>query len=324
MTHGMNTSALLLGLALLGDAGTARAWTGKVDLISPNTCTLSNGRLFDCKIVSRTLSGALADTAVPLRTMVKVVKKGDCSTQYPLEVSLTANSEPAVKLYYLKTPEATLRGKAGRGISKVKVIDTSKWTKNLNVASSCRISLIIASAEPDVSSKADAQELLKDLEKKLDAKQAEAEYYKHLVQYRRAFTFLQTVAESFHGELTNELVQQLRSGAEGALSSLSMLSSECDAEMDDGDRQNIMLLLMSLPQLGSAEDWVNPDGSTKSLADFIGPEAQAVYLTVDKLAQETETASGSAYDEGLRKASEQASALEYQLALAKQQLAAWL
>jgi len=324
MKRAKGASAILFTTILLGGADVAEAWTGKADLISPATCKSSNGRLIECKIPTVTLSGTVAETAVPMRTAVRVVKKGDCTTQYPLEVSLAVTGETAVRLLYLKDASVTLRRSEGQSIPKVKVTDSSTWTKNLNVPSTCRLSLSVTANEVDVSSKKEAQALIADIEAELAAKRTEAEWYGHLIQYHRAFLFLESVAENFHGELTNDVIQELRSGAESALSSLSMLSSECDDKMDDTDRQNIMLLLMSLPQLGSAEDWKNPDGSTKSLADLMGPEAQDIYLTVDKLARENDSATGSNYDAGYKTASEQAAALEYKLALAKTQLAAWL
>jgi len=204
------------------------------------------------------------------------------------------------------------------------VTDVSQWTKNLNVPSSCKISLTFSTNTPDVSSKAEAQQIISQLEAQLFAKHNEVENLTHLAQYHRAFLFLRSVADNFHAELTNELVQELRGGAQGALDSLVVLSSVCDDQMNDDDRSNIMLLLMSLPQLGSAEDWVNPDGSIKTLEDFMGAEAREIFVTVDKLARQADTSSGSVYDAQLRQAATEEVALQYKVNLAKTQLANWL
>ena len=56
------------------------------------------------------------------------------------------------------------------------------------------------------------------------------------------------------------------------------------------------------------------------VAEFIGPEAQAIYLTVDKLAREHDGSDGSVYEQNLSKASEDLVKLEADLDLAKEQL----
>ncbi len=332
----MRFPKLLLPLTALVGAGAlnvqpALAFNGKVDLISPTTCTKVAGdedlpgRLVNCVIPERTVSGAVGETAVPVRTRVKAVVKGNCTTQYQLAVKLEAPGEAPVEMLYLRNAEAIVRTKGRTPIASLKVTDGSVFGhRSLSVLDTCRVSLDVIANEVDVSTKAEAQAVIAGIEKQLADKKTEAEYYGHLVQYHRAFLFLQAVATNFHGELTNELIQQLRRGAEGALSSLSMLSSECTDNMQDADRENIMLLLMSLPQLGSAQDWENPDGSIKTLADLLGPEAKDVYETVDRLAKEHDGSNGSKYDEAYRKATAEVVALEDKLELAKLQLKKWL
>jgi hypothetical protein len=325
MKHAIQTISICsLAITCFSAVPPVRAWDAQVELLSTTTCKLENRRLVECKIPKQTVSGSVTETAVPVRTRVRVTKKGDCTTQFPLEVTLAVSGEPATTLLYLKNAEATLRKRNGLPIPKVKITDSSPWTSQLNVPGSSRVNIQVIANEADVYSKKEAQALLSKLKQDLTKKQTEVEWYKHLAQYHRAFLFLESVTENFHDELTSDMVQDLREGAQGAISSLSMLSSECDDHMEDTDRQNIMLLLMSLPQLGSPKDWKNPDGSSKTLSEFMGSDAAKIYDTAIRLAQENDAATGSNYDAELKRVSTEAAALEYKLALAKSQLAAWL
>src|SRR5207244_12036532 len=72
-------------------ASMSQAYDTNEDLISPATCTLRTGRLFSCAIATRPLAGLAMPTAVPLRTTFTAVKSGNCATQYPLQVTLSAD-----------------------------------------------------------------------------------------------------------------------------------------------------------------------------------------------------------------------------------------
>ncbi|MFK9288910.1 hypothetical protein ACJEJ5_24550, partial [Escherichia coli] len=64
-----------------------------------------------------------------------------------------------------------------------------------------------------------------------------------------------------------------------------------DTSITDADRENLTKLLFALPMLGSPEDWTNPDGSAKTMAQLMGDAKQAeVYASVKKMADKAEHA----------------------------------
>jgi hypothetical protein len=319
-------AAALVAATVAAGAKKTSALSGSMDLISPATCsTAQAGRLHTCVVADRTFSSPGAESAVPMRTKVTVTKSGTCTTALTLRLSLKPQGEPAVLLPFQSTREIFLRRRDRAPITSLLIEDaTPNWTRALNVPSSCRYSLQVVGNEPDVDSQAEAQAIIADLEQQLATKRTESNYYRNLVQYHRAFMFLQSVATNFHEELTNETVQELRDGAEEALNTLSVLASACDDAMTEQDRENIMLLFFSLPQLGSADDWRNPDGSTKTLADCFGSRDQEIYALVDRLAREHDSENGSQYEEALVQAETAVVELEYKLTLARAQLASWL
>lgn len=318
------TVVLFAASALVAQVGVARAWTAKVDLISPTTCTKLNGRLHDCAIPTTDLSGSVTETAVPVRTTLKVLKSGDCTTHYPLPVSITVTGETVVKFAYLRENGVTFRRHDGSNVSAINVADASVWTQHLNVVDTCRISLSVNSNEVDVDTEAQARATIARIQTEIDGKKAQAQQLRDLIEMRSAFLFLQSVAENYHGELTNDLIQELRDGAANSVPALAALANNCAANLTETDNQNLIILMMDLPQLGSSSDWKNPDGTTKSLADVMGPDAGAIYQTVVDLAKGTSTASGSTYEQQYKAAVAEQVNLESKLVLAQAQLAAWL
>ena len=317
-------AALAVMLACLSAAQPAEAWSATKDLISTSTCKQTNGRLVNCKIPTSTISGTTTETAVPLRSSVKVVRSGNCSTQYPLEVSYTFDGEPLVHHLFLKYPETTLRRRDGKSITKISIADASKWTSNLNVPSTCKIHLKFDVNQVDVDSEEDASAVISTIEKRLASAESILDAYLQLSEYHRAFLFMRAVADSFLVELTDPIVQDLREGADEILDALTMLSSSCNDWMTDEDRSNIFRLLMSLPQLGTSDDWQKPDGTPKTLADFMGEHDQEIYRTVEKLAAQADATSVSTYEWFADQAAEGVASLEYELNLAKKQLDPWL
>lgn len=305
---------------------TAQAYTTNADLVSPSACTLSSGRLLSCAIATRTLDGLpMTSTAVPLRTTVTAVKSGNCSTQYPLELALSADGADSVTFQYISGGSTTIRRHDGQPIPRVTVTDTSPWTRFANFDSSCRIGLSIVSNEPDVNSKADAQEIIAALTADVVAKTAIRDRYQQLSLYHRAFQFSQSVANNFLVELTNESIQQLRSLANDASAAIASLMSSCgDTSITDGDRQNLLLLYMSLPALGHRSDWQTNAGEPKTLADFLGPSQAEVLATVQKLANHGDQNGGSTYDVDYQTAVRDVVVAQEKLDQAQAQLANWL
>jgi hypothetical protein len=295
-------------------------------LIGPSTCTLQGGHLYKCAIPTRPLQGLpLASTAVPLRTTFSVQKSGDCFTQYPLEVTFSADGADNVRFQYLP-PNATtsIRRKDGQPMQSVTVTDSSKWTKLAIFDPSCRVSLSVSSNEPDVNTKAEAQGIIDGLRQDLAAKTSIAEHYQQLTLYSQAYLLLKSVANGFLEELNNDSIQSLRAAANDAVTAIATLEGTCgDSILTDADRANLLLLYSGLGQLGSTDQWTKPDGGLKTLADFFGADQAKILATVEKLAQQTQTDGGSSYDADYKAAALAQTQAKTKLEQALKQLASW-
>lgn len=67
-----------------------------IDLISPANCQSEFGSFVGCKIPSRVVHLATFESAVPLRTLVKRVRAGNCTTQYPLQIGVTVRGDATI------------------------------------------------------------------------------------------------------------------------------------------------------------------------------------------------------------------------------------
>jgi hypothetical protein len=309
----------------------SQAFTKSVDLISPTNCPLKNGKLANCVIKTEKITGAVSETAVPLRTTIKRTVKGNCSIKaWDLGVRFTSSGVPTPPTYRYMDLSTTsnnqiqLRRKGGAAISSITMTDVGINTAVALFPSDCRVSLTVVANEVDVDSSEDAEAIMAELNADLQKKINLRESYEHLVKFGGAFEFLREVADSFRVELTNETIQELRKKAESTVGSIALLSSACDDMMNDEDRENMMLLMLGLPQLGSPADWSHPDGSPKTLEEFMGAESGAIYATVDKLVKAHALSNGQTYDELYKQAAEDAARAEAKVALAAAQLKAWL
>jgi hypothetical protein len=260
---------------------------------------------------------------VPLRTVIRTSRSGNCSTHYPLEITLKLADSDPVRFAYLQHESVALRRRDGGIIPSVTLEDSSSWTKHAVFDGGCRIALSIVSNEPDVNSRAEAEAIVSRLQQDVNQAKVTRDRLQQLVLYRKAYGFMRAVADNFRVELTNETLQELRRGARDAIASIAKLSGSCDAAMDDKDREHLLLLMMSLPQLGDAEEWANRDGGAKTLADFVGAEANAVLETVERLARAPGDA-GASHDQEYEAAAAAVVRAEAKLALARSQLASWL
>lgn len=311
-------------------ASISQAFTETVDLISPANCILKSNRLGQCTIPTRTISGATIQTAVPLRTRIERTVSGNCTIRaLHLAVKFTSSIVPTVAEYkYMDmsaaNDEVVLRRRAGTPISSITMTDVGLNTAVALFPAACRVSLKFIVNEVDVDSTEDAQEIIQNLETTLAQRIATQQSYEHLLQLSAAFGFLRAVAESFRVELTNENIQMLRTQAESAVGSLALLSGACDGMMTDEDRQNMMLLMLGLPQLGNPADWSHPDGTPKTLEEFMGESSAEIYQTVTKVVETNTLPDGQTYESLLAKAATDTETARAKLELAKSQLAAWL
>ncbi len=299
------------------------AWSGGpevIDLISPATCRQQLGRFLGCTIPSHSVALPTIESAVPLRTRVRRIRSGDCTTQYSLELSVTARNQASVRFPYVRDSELVLRRPDGGAIDVVTIADASPYTKVLVVADSCRFSLQISPNEVDIDSKEQAAKFIEHLQGSVAEKTAECHRYQRLAINGSANAFLRAVAESFLTELTSDSMIRLRASAQESVASLAQLTGATG--ISDDDRRNIMTLMVVLPQLGGPD--LRVDGTPKkTLSDFIGPTASDVLATAERLSKRSnphEVTDDAAY----QCAAVDLERLTDRLTLAQAQLAHWL
>jgi hypothetical protein len=303
---------------------TRRALVSSLDLLSAATCPPRNGRLVSCQIPTRELDFPGFDTAVPLRTTFTAEVTGNCTTQFPLEIDLATAGEPSVRLRYLRDSTAVLRHGDGQAISRVTLSDPSPWTKVAALDASCAVTLSMAPNELDVDTREAAQALIAGLEADLAEKTRQRERLRQLTLFSEAYGFMKVVAESFHTQLTNDQMQELRSSALASNATLEKLILECSGDVTVDQRLDLLRLHSALGVLGTPEAWNKPDGNRKSISDFLGPESAKILGTVDNLAGRVDGRLAAEIKADFEAASERAARAEAQLALARVQLAALL
>lgn len=321
----MKSKPTLFGALLVSSlwGGSALADDTSVDLISPNTCTQTAGRLTQCTIAARTLGATAFDTAVPLRTVVKRNISGNCSTQYPLEVTLTPAGEPAVKYTYISTPEVILRGLDRKPLTSIQLTDSSPWTKYAAVADTCRISLQIDWNQVDVDSTEQANAIIQNLQNELNAKKAARDNLGYLVDYSSAFVFMGELSNLFYTTLTTQALQELRARALEAGPIIFKTAMGCaDGTLTQEERDLLAQFYFVLPELGNPDDYTDPvTGEIKKLRDYLGEEARPI---LDKLAARSTPEALAQHKLDYQVAAQQAADAEAKLALARAQLAPWL
>jgi hypothetical protein len=105
------------------------------DLISPATCQQQNSKLLQCVIPPIHHDAPIMDTAVPLRTVIRRLSSGNCSTQFPLSVSASLDGAEGITLSYLSQSQLILRRVDGGVASHVTITDSSPWTPTAVVTS---------------------------------------------------------------------------------------------------------------------------------------------------------------------------------------------
>lgn len=292
-----------------------------VDLISPATCTLANGKLRQCAIAPRTIPLPTTATAVPVRTVVRRVMTGTCSTAYPLAVALRVDGGPEATFRFLSDPQIVLRRPDGARVAELSLRDGSTWTPFLVVDGTCRVKLEVDSNEPDVDTRQQAEAELARVDLALLEARERRRTYDGLLAFQSAYTFTRAVAASFHAELTNDTMQTLRQAAIDAAPALETAAMGCG---DSGPDQTLFDLYVSLVALGDPATWLNPDGTTKTLAQFYGPGSSAVLARIEELAAQANPDLRTEYEAALAQAEADVATLEQQRALAEMQLAPWL
>jgi len=292
-----------------------------VDLISPATCVLSNGKLRQCVIAPRTISLPVSDTAVPVRTVVRRVMSGNCSTPYPVAVAVRVDGDSETTMRFLSEPQIVLRRPDGARAVEVSLRDVTTWTPYLVVDGSCRVRLEVDSNEPDVETRQQAEAALARYDLAILNARERRRTYEALLAFQSAYTFTRALADSFHVELTNDTMQALRQAAIAAEPALANAAMGCGGGEPD---ETLAELYISLVALGDPGTWLNPDGSTRTLAQFYGADASAVLARIEELTAQANPDLRTEYEEARAQAEVDLTTLEQQRSLAHVQLAPWL
>ncbi|MCP3166430.1 hypothetical protein [Myxococcus qinghaiensis] len=299
----------------------ALAETTTVDLISPSHCTMGNGRLSRCSIPTQTLTATDFATAVPLRTILRRVMTGNCSTQFPLEVTLTPPGTPATRYTFMSTPEVTLRDLDRELIASLELKDSSAWTGTAAFADTCRVSLSITWNEVDVDNATQAQDILQALQAALTTKTTQRDHLASLVEYSAAFDFMKTLANSFLVDLTNETAHALHVQGQEAAPIIFKAAMGCAGVLNDEEAGILANFYFVLGSLSDPTKYHHPDGSPKTLEELIGPEALPV---IQKLSALSAAGAKEQYQAQYQVAAQEAAAAQAKLDLARAQLAPWV
>ncbi|WP_244227404.1 hypothetical protein [Corallococcus aberystwythensis] len=253
------------------------------DVISPTRCELRFNRLMNCQFPQALLTTPTAETAVPLRTTLRSVVSGNCSTQYPLEARAETTGAPPVFIPYLQNnKEVRLRAAGGAPVSAFTLSDASTWTASAVLDGSCRIKLEVSWNEVDVSSTAEAQALITALDADIAAAEGHAARMEELMLYQRAYALMSSLADRFRVELSNETMQELRAAALEAGPAVESMILDCgDLSMEE--RLALLRLHGSLWVLGKPEDWQRPDGTVMTLEDHLGPGAAEILARLNAI-----------------------------------------
>ncbi|WP_338869983.1 hypothetical protein [Myxococcus stipitatus] len=268
------TCALLL-------AGQAHA-VDVIDIISPGRCELRFNRLMNCQLTPRTFITPTTETAVPLRTSLRSVVTGNCSTQYPLEAKAEAAGAATVVIPYLRNTEVMLRGAGGAPVSTFVLSDNSTWTPSAVLDGTCNIKLEVRWNEVDVSNTAEAQAVLGAIDAELTAATNHASRMEELMLYQRAYSLMRSLADHFRVELSNETMQEMRAAALEAGPALESMILNC-GDLSFEERLALLRLHGDLWVLGQPEDWQRPDGTVMTLEDHLGADATEVLARLNAI-----------------------------------------
>lgn len=298
-----------------------------MELIGTGTCDLILNRLRNCQTPDGTIFPPAIDSAVPLRTVIRPVKSGACSTSYSLQLKVTSPQLQEVHQFrYIEGQVLALRAPTGAPIEELALTDGSQWTGIASFAMPCTITAALVINEPDVDSAAEAQALLDSIQARLDDAIAERDAYEQLLLFVGAYDFLRAVADNLYGELTNDMMQALRAEYVAAMPAFNALAASDVCTTDLGaDAGALLSLAGSLFALGDASDWQNPDGTTKTLADLYTEfRGDGVVAQIEALAESADPALEQQYLDAFDAAAVKVAELEADLALARVQLDYWL
>ena len=308
--------------------------------------------LKDCTVPTQTVTFAGFETAIPLRTTIvshvssgsflpggKLVSGCDpyryadntCLSSASLDdfrISLTYEGGTAL-FSFLEESLKTIRRKDGNAITSLSIedagsyedqIEASKWfTFSPVFATNCSVTIVFYPNEPDVNSKDQALTLIAAIDQDLTSKTTERDLYQQLIVFSRAYDLIKSIADNFYNQLSNDTLQNLRVLFADNKDTLKALIMDSQGPYTQDQRVLLFNLYLSMFNLGNATDWQNPDGTTKTIEQYLGGDAADVFTAVMAIGDKVK-----AYDDFYNQAAHDVEALASKLALAKVQLAAWL
>lgn len=305
------------------------AWAS-IDIISTNTCKHMSVYLQNCVISEKQLTTPYFDTAVPLRTTITRTISGDCSTYFPLALKITEDTF-VCEYKFLQDASIILRRKDGNAIAKLLIEDryasclTADWcTKIVALPDTCQISIDVTFNIPDVDSKAEAQAIIDKIQKEITAKINERNSYGDLLLFSHAYFFFKSIADNFYGQLTNASMQDLRTLFKSNKDILKEIMTNVQGPYSQEQRILLFNLYLSLFTLGDAADWQNPDGTTKTIEQYLGADAINLMASIQEILTRLGNDPTAVYQAAYQKAAQEVEVLQAKLSLATLQLQEWL
>ncbi|HMJ10662.1 MAG TPA: hypothetical protein VK524_04600 [Polyangiaceae bacterium] len=244
---------------------------------------------------------------------------GTCVANKNPRLSLGVAGEPPVSYSFFGTPSVTLR-KGDRSPITALTLQDEIPAETFGIRmQGCRVTLDVTFNEADVNSAAEAQTLIASIEADRDQKIQFRDRYLQLVQLSSAVQFLRAAGESVMTELTSPQMQELRMAAISSDEALKSVLTTCGSSLSQIDRTNLTELHGHLWVLGEPSKWAKPDGTPKTFADFLGPQAQQILTSI-----QNDTLEAAQLEAGASAAALAAERAIARVGIARQQLSVWL
>jgi hypothetical protein len=173
-----------------------------IDLISPANCILANDRLKNCRFPETAIDApAQPGSLTPFRTVGKILVTGNCSTDFPVSISLKPDGERPVEASALRGAEVRITARGQRAITQLTVADASPWTSVAGFDGSCRSQLELRLNEPDWDTREQAHEFLESLQLRIDRIRDEHATLSALLSAYSTMLALKTIAEQLDRRL---------------------------------------------------------------------------------------------------------------------------
>ena len=311
---------------------------------NPSIGPVASPALKDCVVAEHTVAFDVYQTAVPLRTMVAVLTSAECFPyRYDFDVCLSTASIDhfMVRLTYeggnsefdtlsfMWDGFVNIKRKDGAPIASLKIDDISSYRDQIEASKwftfspvlwpNCKVKLVIYPNEPDIDYIYQATALIAAIEQDLASKVTERDLYQQLITFSRAYYFIKAIVDNFYGQLSNDTIQNLRVLFADNKDILKALITDTQGPYTQDQRLLLFNLYLSMFNLGDAKDWQNPDGTTKTIEQYLGNDASELFTAINAIGDKVK-----AYDDSYQNAAQAAEALTAKLALAKVQLALWL